>query len=198
MPDDPLDSTPTVFLASGSILGERYKIEKLIGQGGMGVVYLAEDQTLNTKVAIKVLPPVLSASVRALEALKREARLAMKLSHPNILRMHNIEDGEQIKFLVMEYIEGRTLEEIIDDGGTLDLEETVEVAEQIAAGLDYAHSRRVLHRDLKPSNILLDGEGNVKISDFGIAREMRDSLTRLTGKDTSGTLPYMSPEQLMG
>ena len=201
---DTLDGLPTIRGDDGTeskLLADRYKIIRKLGEGGMGMVYLAEDTELgNTKVAIKFIPPMLAGNVRAVKNLKKEAQTAMQLSHPNIVRLHDLHtDGHQ-KFLVMEYIEGKTLEEVLaekeDDRFTL--EELLPIAEQVAAGLDFAHSKKVLHRDLKPSNIMVDKNGTVKLLDFGIAREMKDSYTRVTGQETSGTLPYMSPEQLMG
>ncbi|OHB64076.1 MAG: hypothetical protein A2Y77_12385 [Planctomycetes bacterium RBG_13_62_9] len=187
----------------GSLLGGRYRVVRKLGEGGMGMVYLAEDAELdNTKVAIKFIPPTLAGNPRAVKGLVREAQIARKLSHPNIVRLHDLHtDGHQ-KFLVMEYIEGKTLEELLAarEDEKLTMEELLPIAGQIAAGLDYAHSLDppVLHRDLKPSNIMIDNHGVAKILDFGIAREMKDSVTRVTGQETSGTLPYMSPQQLRG
>ena len=201
---DTLDGLPTIRGDDGDetkLLADRYKIIRKLGEGGMGLVYLAEDTELDSnKVAIKFIPPMLAGNVRAIKNLKKEAQTAMQLSHPNIVRLHDLHtDGHQ-KFLAMEYIEGKTLEELLaekeDDRFTL--EELLPIAEQVAAGLDYAHSRKVLHRDLKPSNIMVTRDGRAKLLDFGIAREIKDSYTRVTGQETSGTLPYMSPQQLMG
>ena len=202
---DTLGDLPTIRGDDGDeskLLADRYRIVRKLGEGGMGLVYLAEDTELgNNKVAIKFIPPMLAGNVRAIKNLKKEAQTAMQLSHPNIVRLHDLHtDGHQ-KFLAMEYIEGKTLEELLaekeDDKFTL--EQLMPIVEQVAAGLDYAHSKKVLHRDLKPSNIMVDKDGVAKLLDFGIAREIKDSYTRVTGKqDTSGTLPYMSPEQLRG
>jgi len=200
---DTLDNMPTIQGDDGGdkLLAGRYRIIRKLGEGGMGMVYLAEDTELgNNKVAIKFIPPQLAGNARAIKNLKKEAQTAMQLSHPNIVRLHDMHtDGHQ-KFLVMEYIEGKTLEEALaeKDEGKLTLDELLPIAEQIAAGLDFAHSKKVLHRDLKPSNIMIAKDGTVKLLDFDIAREMKDSYTRVTGQKTSGTLPYMSPEQLMG
>ena len=182
------------------LLANRYRIVRKLGEGGMGLVYLAEDTELGTSVAIKFIPPQLAGNARAVKNLKREAATAMQLSHSNIVRLHDLHtDGHQ-KFLVMEHIEGRTLDALLAEreDDKLSLEELLPIAEQIAASLDYAHGQGVLHRDLKPSNIMVASDGSVKLLDFGIAREMKDSFTRVTGQETSGTLPYMSPEQLMG
>jgi formylglycine-generating enzyme required for sulfatase activity len=154
-------------------------------------------------VAIKVLPPVLAKNKRAVENLRGEAITAIKLNHPNIVRLYGFHSDGDIKFLVMEYIDGVTLEEKIFSSPSkkLNLDKTISIAEQIAKALDYAHSQSppVIHRDLKSSNVMIDTNGNVKVLDFGIAREIHDSFTTITGKtDTSGTLPYMSPEQVRG
>ena len=200
---DTLDVAATIG-GEATILANQYRIIKKIGEGGMGIVYLAEDTEMgNRPVAIKVLPPLLSKNIRAVENLRKEAITAINLNHPHIIRLYGFHSDADIKFLVMEYIDGQTLEEKISESsdGKLSLEETVEIAEKVAAALDYAHSRRppVFHRDLKPSNIMISKDSDVKLLDFGIAREMHDSYTRVTGKaDTSGTLPYMSPEQLRG
>ena len=204
MDDNTIGNLPTIPDDGGKenkLLANRYRIVQKLGEGGMGMVYLAEDTELgNNKVAIKFIPPQLAGNPRAIKNLQREAQTAMQLSHPNIVRLHDLHtDGHQ-KFLVMEYIEGKTLEQALaeKENDKLMLEELLPLADQIAAGLDYAHDRKVLHRDLKPSNIMIAKDGTVKLLDFGIAREMKDSFTRVTGQETSGTLPYMSPEQLMG
>ena len=186
-----------------NILGGQYRIVKKLGEGGMGIVYLAEDMELaDRSVAIKVLRPVLSGNARAVENLRREALTVISLNHPHIIRLYGFHSDEEIKFLVMEYIEGKTLEEVLTGrpDHRLGFEECVRIIEQVAGALDHAHSQKpaVVHRDLKPSNIMMDKAGGVKVLDFGIAREMKDSYTRVTGQQTSGTLPYMSPEQLRG
>ena len=166
-------------------------------------VYLASDAEMgDMSVAIKVLPPVLARNKRSIEALKREAAVSLRLAHRNICRLHNFNSDGEITFLVMEYIDGKTLEEILDDRGTrkLLLEELLPIALGIAAALDHAHTQNppILHRDIKPSNIMVTGDRIAKLLDFGIARELKDSMTRLTGKETAGTLLYMSPEQFSG
>lgn len=199
---DTLDAAATQG-REATILGNQYRILKKIGEGGMGVVYLAEDiEMRNRPVAIKVLPPLLSTNRRAVENLRDEAVTTIRLNHPNIVRLHGFHSEGDLKFLVMEYIYGQTLEEKIFDSPSrkLILEETIDIAEKIAAALDYAHAQKppVIHRDLKPSNIIIGKSGSVKVLDFGVAREIKDSYTRVTGRETSGTLPYMSPEQLRG
>jgi len=190
--------------AETTILAGQYRIVKKIGEGGMGVVYLAEDTEMrNRPVAIKVLPPLLANNRRAVENLRGEAITAIKLSHPNIVRLYGFHSDGDIKFLVMEYIDGVTLEEKIFSSPSkkLGIDETIKITEKIAKALDYAHSQKppVIHRDLKLSNVMIDKNGSIKVLDFGIAREIHDSYTTITGKgDTSGTLPYMSPEQVRG
>ena len=150
-------------------------------------------------VALKVLPTVLSASPRAVQSLKNEAKVSMTLTHPNIVRLHNFDDSGPVKFLVMEYVNGKTLDQLLEEKKQFTLKVLWPIAHQVAEGLDYAHFKKVLHRDIKPSNIMVAADGTVKIMDFGIARQMRDSVTQVTGgRETAGTLLYMSPEQLMG
>lgn len=187
-----------------TILVGQYRIIRKIDENGIGVVYLAEDtQMRNQPVAVKVLPPLLSRNTRAIDNLRKEAVTAINLNHPNIIRLYGFHSDGDIKFLVMEYIDGQTLEEKISRSpqGKVSLEETINIAEKIAAALDYAHSQipPVINRGLKSSNVMVDKKGYVKILDFGVAREIHDSYTAITGKDDiSGTLPYMSPEQVRG
>jgi len=198
-PAAPQDFAQTVMgLPIGTILANRYRILGILGHGGMGSVYLAEDQKLETRVAIKVLREVLSRDPVSVKRLIAEARHSMMLSHPNVVRVHNFEDGEMVKFLVMEYVDGGTLAARIADQGKLPEEEARRIAIEACLGLEHAHEQKVIHRDIKPGNILLGKSGAVKIADFGIARECRDSVSRLTSQVDSGTLLYMSPEQLIG
>ena len=187
-------------LAPGDVLAHRYRIEKRLGRGGMGIVYLATDTSLDIPVAIKVLDPTLARDTRAVLELKEEARIAMGLTHLNVMKVHQFEDQPDIKFLIMEYIDGPTLEELLlqSPGRKLPADAVVGYARQICEGLHYAHGRKVWHRDIKPANLMVDPEGNVKITDFGTARVAKDSLTRVTGQDSAGTLLYMSPEQTRG
>jgi len=204
--NDTLDGAKTISndaIRPEKVLAGRYRIIKQLGSGGMGEVYLASDAEMNDmSVAIKVLPPVLARNKRSIEALKREAAVSLRLSHANICRLHSFNSDGEIKFLVMEYIEGQTLEEMLDarDDRKLPLEELLPIVGGIADALDYAHGRdpAILHRDIKPSNIMISEDGAAKLLDFGIARELKDSMTRVTGKETAGTLLYMSPEQFSG
>jgi serine/threonine protein kinase len=181
------------------VLAGRYRVVRKLGEGGMGSVWLAEDTKLDGRqVAIKMLPVVLVANKRAIQQLKAEAKVAIQLAHPNIATLRGFEEAQEGPFLVIDYIQGATLEDTLADCGTLSVDEVIRLFTPIAQALDYAHTQRVVHRDIKPSNILIREDGVPFITDFGIAREMKDTMTRVTGRSTSGTLPYMSPEQLRG
>ena len=196
---DDLDLAKTLRADGQAILAGRYRVVRELGRGGMGIVYLAEDLHLeNRQVAIKMLPPVLSKNPRAIQALKKEALLTMQLSHPNIVTLRAFEQCDEGALLVMDYVDGKTLEQLLSEREQLSQDEVVRIFRPVAEALDYAHSRKVIHRDVKPSNIIVDAGGTPYIMDFGVAREMKDTFTRVTGKGTSGTLPYMSPEQLRG
>jgi len=190
-------------LESGELLARRYRLIRELGRGGMGVVWLAEDAKLDDlQVAIKVLPAALTMNARAVARLKKEATTCLGLTHPHIVRLLTFEQDDSrggLAFLVMQYIEGKTLDEMLvefPDG--IPLERVGKWAAQLAQALDFAHSKRVLHRDIKPSNVMIDGDDNAFLMDFGIAREVKETMTRVTGRDSSGTLPYMSPQQLRG
>ena len=183
----------------GTLLANRYRVVRQLGQGGMGSVWLAEDTQLDNKpFAIKMLPSILVANKRAYRQLKDEALVAMKLTHPNIVTLRAFEENNGNPFLVMDYIDGQTLDDYLAEKGTLSEDEVIRVLRPIAAALDYAHSEGVVHRDVKPANVIICKDGHPYILDFGIAREIQETLTRVTGKLSSGTLLYMSPEQLTG
>ena len=193
------DSEVTMAGGERTLLAGRYRIVRQLGQGGMGSVWLVEDTALDNKLfAIKMLPSVLIANKRALAQLKAEALTAMKLAHPNIVTLRAFEENGGNPFLVMDYVEGQTLDDYLAERGTLTEAETVELLKPIAVALDYAHGEGIIHRDIKPANIMIRNDGHPYILDFGIAREMQETLTRVTGKLSSGTLMYMSPEQLNG
>lgn len=180
----------TKLLADG-----RYEIIEPIGKGGFGVVYKAHDNHLDRLVAIKVLPNEVSEDRRAISSLKREAKLAAGLSHPNIVTVYDAPEWGQKYFIIMEYVEGKTLEDVVLDGFPLPLSQVLDILIQACAGLHYIHSSEILHRDIKPKNIMIASGGLVKIADFGIAHIIKQTVTRLTGR-TTGTMPYMSPEQI--
>ena len=181
------------------ILAGRYHILRQLGKGGMGAVWLAEDRQLdNRKVAIKMLPTIIVQDKRAYQQLKSEALVSLKLVHPNIVTLRAFEENNGAPFLVMDYIEGQTLSDYLAVKGKLSEAETIKLLKPIAAALDYAHGEKVIHRDVKPSNIIIRKDGHPFILDFGIAREIQESMTRVSGATVSGTLLYMSPEQLRG
>ena len=183
----------------GRLLAGRYRVVKPLGQGGMGSVWLAENVQLdNRPVALKMLPSILVKNKRAYAQLKSEALVSLKLVHPNIVALRAFEENDGNPFLVMDYIEGQTLDDYLAEKGTLSEDEIIKILRPIAAALDYAHGEKVVHRDIKPANVMIRKDGHPFILDFGIAREMQETMTRVTGKLSSGTLLYMSPEQLHG
>ncbi len=175
---------------------DRYKIVDKLGEGGMGTVYKAEDSTLNRLVALKTLSPHLAENEEARERFIREAQAASALNHPNITTVHDFLDSDDQHFICMEYVEGKTIRDILESGH-VSIRKAVDIILQAAEALDAAHRKGILHRDVKSANIMVSMEGNVKVMDFGLAHlEDRSQLTR-TGT-TMGTLAYSSPEQLTG
>ena len=194
-----INDSPTIAGNGEAMLANRYRVVRQLGQGGMGSVWLAEDTQLdNRPFAIKMLPSILVSNKRAYRQLKDEALVAMKLTHPNIVTLRAFEENNGNPFLVMDYIDGQTLDDYLADKGTLGEDEVMGVLRPIAAALDYAHGEGVVHRDVKPANVMIRKDGHPFILDFGIAREIQETMTRVTGKLSSGTLLYMSPEQLNG
>ena len=194
-----IDNDVTMPGNERALLANRYRIIKQLGQGGMGSVWLAEDMQLDNKqFAIKMLPSILVSNSRAYRQLKDEALVAMKLVHPNIVQLRAFEENNGNPFLVMDYIDGRTLDDYLAEKGKLSEDEAIKLLKPIAAALDYAHGEGVVHRDVKPANVMIRKDGRPIVLDFGIAREIQETMTRVTGKLSSGTLLYMSPEQLHG
>ncbi|MFQ5651854.1 MAG: protein kinase, partial [bacterium] len=173
-----------------------YNIIEKLGEGGMGVVYKAEDTKLKRHVAIKFLSQKLSTHGEELERFKLEAQAAATLNHPNIATIHEIDDVDGEYFIVMEMVAGQTLNELIEKGPP-PLEQAIEIAVQVADGLQEAHEAKIVHRDIKPANIMLTKKGQVKIMDFGLAKMAQASLMTKAGT-TLGTASYMSPEQARG
>ena len=193
---------PPSLLAPGTQVGA-YRIERILGRGGMGVVYLAHDTRLHRPVALKSLPPHLFRDERMHARLRQEARAAAALAHPGIATVYALEEiGDQL-FIASEYLEGGTLREEIA-AGRIDTARAIAVATDIAKALIAAHDRGIVHRDLKPENIIVTANGTVKVVDFGLAQfdvaaQDLASVTRLTDPGTmAGTPPYMAPEQLLG
>ena len=176
-----------------------YKLLEKLGQGGMGVVYKAEDTKLKREVAIKFLPRQIAASEEERKRFKIEAQAAAALNHPNIATIYAIEEIDDEMFIVMEYIEGQELKDIAGNGRgrSLPIEDVVDYATQIAAGLQAAHEKDVTHRDIKSANIMVTDKGQVKIMDFGLAKVAGGQHLTKSGM-TVGTVAYMSPEQAQG
>lgn len=176
----------------------RYEVERLIGSGGMGVVFKAFDTELNRPVAIKLLAPYLASSGPARKRFSREARAAAAVVHPHVVPIHNVETEREAPFIVMQYVSGESLQARIDRDGALELCETLRIGMQVADGLSAAHQQGIVHRDIKPSNILLEEDvDRALISDFGLARAADDASLTRTGFHP-GTPQYMSPEQASG
>jgi serine/threonine protein kinase/Tfp pilus assembly protein PilF len=182
---------------AGTRLGN-YEIEHLLGRGGMGVVYKARQISLDRPVALKILQPTLSSDASFIKRFQREARAVAQLDHSNIIQIFDIAEEAGLHFFSMQYVEGRTLHEVLREQGRLNTDEAVRIITQAAQGIEHAHLNGIIHRDIKPSNIILDNAGNVKVMDFGVAR-IADDRSKLTQSGTlMGTLDYMSPEQCRG
>jgi tRNA A-37 threonylcarbamoyl transferase component Bud32 len=189
------------------LLAGRYRIDSPLGAGGMGEVFLAHDVRLERRVAIKWLHPDHEPDLVARERLRREALAAAALDHPFICKIHEIGDADGRTFIVMEYVEGETLQ-IAASRELLPVRQIVDIAHELAQALETAHGRGVVHRDLKPSNVMVTTQGHVKVLDFGLAKQTVESATAETGSDTAtmltesgmrlGTPAYMSPEQILG
>jgi serine/threonine protein kinase/tetratricopeptide (TPR) repeat protein len=184
-------------LSLGRMLGTRYEIVHLLGQGGMGAVYKARDRELDRIVALKVIRPEMAVHPEILRRFKQELILARKITHRNVIRIFDLGEADGIKFITMEYIEGRDLRSLMTEKGKLSFEETARIVEQVCLALEAAHAEGVVHRDLKPQNIMLDNQGKAAVMDFGIARSVESDGMTLTGMPL-GTPDYMSPEQVMG
>ena len=182
----------------GHLFAERYEIQSVLGKGGMGIVYKAQDRDLDDVVAIKTLrSEALSADPTLLDRFKQEIRLARKITHPNILRTHDLGETSGLRYLSMEFIKGITLKQMVEQDQLIPTPVALRVAKQICAGLAAAHEVGVIHRDIKPQNIIIEPTGGLKIMDFGIARLTQERGMTATGT-VIGTPDYMSPEQARG
>ncbi len=203
--DLPMDRTIVVKMpGSGMMVFNRYKLDRVLGRGGMGVVWLADDQKLERPVALKFLPSLIGLDPAAVKELKTETRRGLELSHPHIVRIYDFVDDDDAAAISMEFVDGKTLSELrlSSEGGVFTTEQVSKWLLGVCDALDYAHfQRKVVHRDLKPANIMLTTRDAVaKVADFGIARSLSDTMSRLSvaNAGASGTLPYMSPQQAMG
>lgn len=190
----PADPGATV---AGAIEGGKYKILREVGRGGMGVVYEALNTRINKRVALKKMREELSISGKDRRRFLEEARRVSELHHSGIVDIYDIYEDKGL-YLVFEYLDGETLSALLERTGRLPAAKTAAIGVEVCGALAFAHSRKVIHRDIKSANIMLTAEGAVKVMDFGIAREAQDSLSRLTGIETSGTFAYMAPEQHLG
>jgi hypothetical protein len=187
--------------APGTLLAGRFRIVAPLGRGGMGEVYRADDLKLGQTVALKFLPDELMHDAARLAQFHNEVRVARAISHRNVCRTYDIGDADGRPFLTMEYVDGEDLASLLRRIGRFPQEKAVEVARQICAGVAAAHERGVLHRDLKPANVMIDGEGHVRLTDFGLAMAVTAASTPTSGSDPgirAGTPAYMAPEQLAG
>src|SRR5512139_3095791 len=191
-PSHPVD---TVCFAPGTMLAGRYRIVARLGRGGMGEVYRADDLRLGQPVALKFLPTTVEQDPAARERLFAEVRHARTVSHPNVCRVYDIGEEQGRYFLTMEYIDGEDLASLLRRIGRLPGGKALEIARQLCAGLAAAHGKSVPHRDLKPSNVMIDGRGQARITDFGLAAEAGPATSPA---DYAGTLAYMAPERFQG
>jgi serine/threonine protein kinase len=179
------------------LAGGRYRVERVLGHGGMALVLLARDEELDRPVAVKLLAENLANDVSFRERFLREARVAARLAHPNIVQVFDVGEDDGRPYIVMEYVDGETLSDAMRRHGTFRPEEVVDVALQVCGALEHAHAAGLVHRDVKPANLLRRHDGTVKITDFGIARAAE--ATRMTEIGTVlGTAAYLSPEQAAG
>ncbi|MGO8796850.1 MAG: serine/threonine-protein kinase [Candidatus Sulfotelmatobacter sp.] len=193
-PKKPQSQPRTLVFAPGSLIGDRYRVISLLGRGGMGEVYGADDLKLGQRVALKFLPADRLKSSSWREQFYAEVRMARQVSHPNVCRMYDVGESDGRLFLSMEFVDGEDLASLLRRIGRLPDDKAVEVAQQLCAGLAAAHAAGVLHRDLKPSNVMLDGKGRARITDFGLAT----ALDHAAGEQPAGTPGYMAPELLKG
>ncbi|MCD6518223.1 MAG: protein kinase [Candidatus Aminicenantes bacterium] len=190
-------ATDTLGFSPGEKFGPRYRIIEEIGRGGMGRVYKAEDTELNITVALKMIRPLYSKDPHFIQNFKEETILARSISHENVIRIHDLGEVNDIKFISMEYIKGHDLKDLIHTSGALSAETTISIAKQICLGLKAAHQKNIVHLDLKPRNIMIDYSGHAYIMDFGVSKSLKARKMERK-KKVAGTLPYISPEQAKG
>src|SRR5438876_3592713 len=195
------EATSREFGSGQKVFG-RYTLIKVLGRGGMGIVWLPRDEELERDVALKFLPDLMIQDRALLDQLKRETKRCLELTHPHIVRIHDFVHDERSGCISMEYVNGETLSNLRaeKEHRVFEPHEIATWIAQLCEALDYAHNRaKVIHRDLKPANLMVNQSGELKVADFGIARNLADSASRLTAEQSrSGTLVYMSPQQLSG
>lgn len=203
-PLDDLENQQTIRMpGAGSLVFNRYRLQRVLGRGGMGVVWLGVDTKLERAVALKFLPDAIGADPAALRELKDETRRGLELAHPNIVRIYDFVDDDEAAAISMEFVDGKSLSEqrLAKPHRVFSIDDISRWVGQMCDALDYAHlQKRIVHRDLKPANLMLNSESEIKITDFGIARSVSDTMSRVSRAQhgTSGTLLYMSPQQAMG
>jgi len=193
----PVGPDPLQAVHEGEVFAARYRIRQVLGRGAMAVVFLARDQELDDDVAVKVLTPAaFNEGTQALQTIRQEIRLARRITHPNVVRVHDLGESGGVRFLTMEYVAGLTLRQVVDQQGPVALGPGLQIAKQLCRGLAAVHESGIVHRDIKPQNIMVLPGGTVKLMDFGIAR-VHAPDEKPTG-EVAGTPYYMSPEQAKG
>lgn len=181
----------------GKLLGKRYELIEKVGEGGMGLVYKAKDQLLSRFVAVKILKPELTEDEEFINKFRKESLSSASLSHPNIVNIYDVGVEDGIYYIVMEFVKGKTLKQVIKEKAPMSYFEVINISRQICQALEHAHSNNIVHRDVKPQNILITQDGIVKVTDFGIARVSNSSTLTNTGS-VLGSAYYISPEQARG
>jgi len=184
-------------MAKQRVLGNRYEIQEVLGEGGMAKVFLGTDRVLGRTVAVKVLSPQYAEDQQFVARFRREAQAAAALNHPNIVSVFDTGSNGNVHYIVMEYVEGKTLQEVLREESSLTSERGIEIGEAVARALSAAHDKGLVHRDIKPGNIMITREGQVKVMDFGIARATTSDTVTQTAA-VLGTAAYLSPEQAQG
>ena len=190
-------SYQNVVLQEGDVLGGRYEILALLGEGGMGAVYKAKDREVERVVALKLIRPEMASNPSILARFKQELMTAHQVTHKNVIRIYDLSEADGVKFITMEFVEGSDLRQLYREVGKLPPDEAVDIIRQVCMALDAAHTAGIIHRDLKPQNIMRDKTGRILVMDFGLARSVQSEGMTQTGA-LLGTIEYMSPEQAMG
>lgn len=185
------------MISKGEKINDRYEIIRAIGEGGMANVYLAYDTILNRRVAVKILRGDLAEDEKFIRRFQREAIAASSLSHPNIVEIYDVGEDNGKYFIVMEYVEGKTLKQLIKKRGALTLAEVIDIMVQLTSAIAHAHDSYIIHRDIKPQNVIILDDGRVKIMDFGIAAQLNSNDLTQTNS-VMGTVYYLPPEQANG